>query len=433
MRGQGARQQTITRRGAAGVGLASAIAAVSGYLILVITARALGPERNADFLLFWALMFGMFGVLGGLQQETTRSVRSAELGTLPSPRPARVVRSSLLVGLAAGAVVAATSFIWSVPALGSGSWPVVVALCLAAPAFAGHSAMVGALTGHRSWRVYTALVSSEAMVRLLLVVLVVLAGATTHGLEIASSAAAAVWTIFIVVSSTARRAARATGDCDSGQFLNRSGHAMVAAASSAVLVVGFPVLLRLTTSSLEWTTAAPLLLAISLTRAPLMMPLNAYQGVAISHFLSEQDKGIAVLLRPAAVILGVGALGAAGAYVVGPFIMVAFFGPAYHVSGLLLAGLTLAAVSLALLTLTGSAVLATGRHRVYAVGWFLGSAASVALLMTGLPLSSRAVLSLCVGPLLGIGIHLSALSKGPRRRPAHEEVGVGSDGEGNPS
>jgi O-antigen/teichoic acid export membrane protein len=164
-----------------------------------------------------------------------------------------------------------------------------------------------------------------------------------------------------------------------------------------------------------------------------MMPLNAYQGVAISHFLSEQDKGIAVLLRPAAVILGVGALGAAGAYVVGPFIMVAFFGPAYHVSGLLLAGLTLAAVSLALLTLTGSAVLATGRHRVYAVGWFLGSAASVALLMTGLPLSSRAVLSLCVGPLLGIGIHLSALSKGPRRRPAHEEVGVGSDGEGNPS
>ena len=427
----GARPRTITGRGAAGVGLASAISAVAGYVILVITARALGPERNADFLLFWSILFGLFGVLGGLQQETTRSVRSAELGTLPSQRPVHVLPVSLLVGLGAGAVVGATSFMWSVPALGSGSWPVVVVLCLAAPAFAGHSAMVGALTGHRSWRVYSALVSSEATVRLLLVVLVVLAGATVHGLEIACSAAAAVWTVFVVVSSTARRAARATGDRDSRRFLNDSGHAMVAAASSAVLVVGFPVLLRLTTSGQEWTTSAPLLLAISLTRAPLLMPLNAFQGVAISHFLSERDRGIALLLRPSAAIVGVGALGAAGAYVVGPFIMVAFFGPAYYVSGLLLTSLTVGAVCLALLTLTGSAVLATGKHKAYALGWFLGSAASVALLMTGLPLASRAVLSLCVGPLLGIGIHLSALRGGPRRGLAQEEVGAGNDLESN--
>ena len=415
---QGARQRTITGRGAAGVGLASVISALSGYLILVIAARTLGPERNADFLLFWALMFGMFGILAGLQQETTRSVGSAELGTSPSQRPVRVLPVSLLVGLGAAAVVGATSVMWSAPALGSGSWPVVVALCVAVPAYAGHLAMIGALTGHRSWRVYSALVSSEATVRLLLVVLVVLAGATTHGLEIASSAAAAVWTVFVVVSSTGRRAARATGDCDSGQFLNRSGHAMLAAASSAVLVVGFPVLLRVTASSLEWTTAAPLLLAISLTRAPLLMPLNAFQGVAITHFLREQDRGMALLLRPATAIVGVGTLGAAGAYLVGPFIMVAFFGPAYHVSGLLLAGLTLAAACLALLTLTGSAVLATGRHKAYAIGWFLSSVASVALLMIDLPLASRSVLSLSIGPLLGIGIHLSALSSVPRRRPA---------------
>jgi len=148
------------------------------------------------------------------------------------------------------------------------------------------------------------------------------------------------------------------------------------------------------------------------------MPLNAYQGVAITHFLREQDRGMALLLRPAAVIVGVGALGAAGAYVVGPFIMVAFFGSAYQVSGILLAGLTLAAACMALLTLTGSAVLATGRHRAYAVGWFLGGVASVALLMLDLPLASRSVLSLSIGPLLGIGIHLSALSWVSRRRPA---------------
>ena len=406
---EGARQGTITRRGAAGVGLASAISALSGYAILVIAARALGPERNADFLGFWSLMFGLFGVLGGLQQETTRSVRSGELSATPPERPVRVLPISVLVGIGAAVLVGATSFLWGPPTLGPGSWPLVVALCLAAPAFAGDSALVGALAGHRSWRVYSAVVSSEAIARLLFVALVAVVGATTRGMEIASAAAAAIWIVFAVVSSAGRRAARATGDSDTRRFLTGASHAMVAAASSAVLVVGFPVLLRLTSSASEWLTAAPLLLAISLTRAPLLMPLNAYQGVALAHFTSEQHRGIALLLRPAAAIVAVGAVGAVGAYLVGPSIMVAFFGPGYHVGGALLAALTLAAGCLALLTLTGSAVLATGRHRAYAVGWFLSSAASVALLMTGLPLADRSVLSLCVGPLVGIVIHLATL------------------------
>lgn len=409
MRAQGAGQRTITRRGATGVGLASAISAVSGYLILVIAARALGPERNADFLVFWALMFGVFGIVGGLQQESTRSVRSGDLGTSPPGRPVHVVPVSLIVGFGAGVVVAATSVVWSASVLGAGSWPVVVAFCLAVPAFAGDSALVGALAGQRSWRMYSVVVSSEAIARLLFVALVALAGATTHAMEIASAAAAAVWIAYALVTSAGRRAARATGDSDTRTFLSGSGHAMVAAASSAVLVVGFPVLLRLTSSALEWVTAAPLLLAISLTRAPLLMPLMAYQGVAIAHFTSEPGRKMAVLLRPAAAILAVGAVGAVGAYLLGPSIMVAFFGAGYRVSGLLLSVLTLAAASLALLTLTGSAVLATGKHRAYAVGWFLSCAASVSLLFTGLPLDSRAGLALCVGPLVGIGIHLYTL------------------------
>ena len=432
MREQGARQRTITRRAAAGVGLASVISALSGYSILVIAARTLGPARNADFLVFWALLFGMFGIVSGLQQETTRSVRSADLGPLTVQRPVHVLPVGLLVGVAAAVVVGATSGAWSTHSLGPSSWPLVVTLCLAVPASAGSSAVYGALSGQRSWHAYSALVSSEAIVRLVLVALVAFSGAKGRGLEVASAAAAAVWIVFILVSPPGRRAAHATGDSNRAQFLKRTGQAMVAAASSAVLVVGFPVLLRLTSSDVEWITAAPLLLAISLTRAPLLIPLNAYQGVAITHFIAERGRGIAVLLRPACAILAVGALGSAAAYLIGPFIMTAFFGPAYQVSALLLAGLTLAAACLALLTLTGSAVLATGRHKAYAIGWFLSSVASVALLMIDLPLASRSVLSLSVGPMLGIAIHLSALSWVPRRRPAQQEAGVGSDVESNP-
>jgi O-antigen/teichoic acid export membrane protein len=365
-------------------------------------------------MVFWSLLFGMFGIVGGLQQETTRSVRSADLSPVLAQRPVHVLPVGLLVGVGAAVAVGATFPLWSTPALGPGSWPLVVALCLAVPAYAGQATMVGALSGDRSWLACSVLISSEAIVRLLLVALVAFVGAKTRGLEVASAAAAAVWIVFILVSPTGHRAARATGDTDLNQFLNRTGHAMIAAASTAVLVVGFPVLVRFTSSDLEWTTAAPLLLAISLTRAPLLMPLQAYQGVAIAHFISERDRGVSMLIRPAGAILGMGALGAAGAYLIGPFIMTAFFGPGYQVDGRLLAGLMLAAVCLALLTLTGSAVLATAQHTTYAVGWFLSSALSVAVLLSDLPLAFRSVLSLCVGPLLGIGIHLAAVHKASR-------------------
>jgi O-antigen/teichoic acid export membrane protein len=412
------RQYTITPQGAAVVGVSSVVSALSGYLILVIAARTLEPARNANFLVFWALLFGIFGVVSGLQQETTRTVRSADLTARPAWRPVHVLRVSLLVGIGAAALVGVTSPVWSAHTLGSQSWPLIVALCLAIPASAGNSAVVGALNGQQSWYTSSALISSEAVVRLLLVTLVAFAGARERGLEVASAVAAAVWMVFIVLSPAGRRAAHARGDGDGVEFLGRASHAMVAAASSAVLVVGFPVLLRLTSSNLEWTTAAPLLLAISLTRAPLLIPLNAYQGVAISHFLAERERGISVLRRPATAVLGVGAVGSAAAYLAGPVVMTTFFGPEYHVDGRLLAGLTVAATCLALLTLTGSAVLAHGQHRAYATGWLLSSIASIALLTTALPLAPRCVLSLCLGPLLGIGIHLANVQSTSSRKPA---------------
>lgn len=391
------------------IGVASILSGLSGYLILVIAARTLGPARNADFIVFWSLLFGMFGIVGGLQPETTRSVRSADLSPVPVQRPVHVLPVGVLVGLVTAVAIGATSPLWGATALGSRSSPLVVVLCLAVPAYAGQSTTVGALNGQRSWHASAALISSEATLRLLLVGMAAFIGAQALGFEVASAAAATVWVAFIVVSRPGRRAAGALGDSDRSQFLNRTGQAMVASASTAVLVVGFPFLLRLTSSNLEWVNAAPLLLAISLTRAPLLMPLQAYQGVAIAHFLSERRRGISMLLRPAAAVLGVGALGAAGAYLVGPLIMVAFFGRDYRVDGRLLAGLTLAAVCLALLTITGSAVLATSRHKAYAIGWFLSSVAAVGVLLTHLPLDIRSVLSLCVGPLVGIAIHLVAV------------------------
>ncbi|NKY08378.1 hypothetical protein HF998_15555, partial [Cellulomonas hominis] len=67
--------------------------------------------------------------------------------------------------------------------------------------------------------------------------------------------------------------------------------------------------------------------------------------------------------------------------------------------------LTASACALALLTLTGAAVLALGRHAAYALGWLAATVVSAALLVLPGDLNPRAVLSLAVGPLVGVLVH----------------------------
>ena len=92
----------IGGRGMASVGIASVVAAGSGYLVLVVVARYLEPSVNADFLVYWSLLFGGFGILGGIQQEATRSVGTAAHTGEATPGAARVLPWSLLIGLATG-------------------------------------------------------------------------------------------------------------------------------------------------------------------------------------------------------------------------------------------------------------------------------------------------------------------------------------------
>jgi hypothetical protein len=195
--------------------------------------------------------------------------------------------------------------------------------------------------------------------------------------------------------------------------MRRAGAAIVAAASSAALVVGFPVLLRVTSTPEEFALSAPLLIAVSLTRAPLMIPLGAYQGVAITHFLTHRERGLAAIRPIALAVLGAGVAGAALAWLVGPWLMSTLIRSDYRVDGVVLAGLTFAAALLALLTLTGAAVLALDRHAAYTGGWIAATVTSIAVLLLPLPVELRTVLSLGVGPVVGVVVHLVSASRAP--------------------
>ena len=399
----------LGRRGASSVAGASALAAVASYGVLVIAARTLDPASNADFLSFWALLFGVFGVLGGTQNEATRSVRSS--WSAPLARSPRVLLLNLAIGGILATAVGATAPLWAEPVLGSGSRTSVLVLCAAIVAFAGHSALAGALSGRGRWSSFAALVSLEATARLAFVAVVAVVGATTRSLEAAAAAAAAAWLLLVLLSPSARAATSARADVAARAYLRRAGHSMVAAASSAIIIVGFPVLLRLTTTDDVFARAAPLILAVSLTRAPLLIPLGAYQGVAITHFLEHRDEGLRPLRRVCAILLLVGAAGTVTAFVVGPAVTELLFGRGYRVEGAVLAGLTIAAVMLALLTLTGAAALALDLHVFYSGGWLAATTLSVGLLLLPVGIEQRTVLSLAVGPVVGLVVHTVALRR----------------------
>jgi len=63
---------------------ATVFAALSGFVLMLIAARALGDVRSAELMAYWGLFFACTGFIDGLMQETTRAV-AASTGVPPAP------------------------------------------------------------------------------------------------------------------------------------------------------------------------------------------------------------------------------------------------------------------------------------------------------------------------------------------------------------
>lgn len=414
---------TIGGRDATRIAVASAIAAGSSFVVVVVSAKVLLPaENNALFQIFWAALFACFGVLSGVSIETTRAVAAAGDPTtasstaVPPARRPRVLVVGAGIGLMAGAVIALSVSLWAPHVFTRHAWALGALVALGVAGYAVHSVLVGALAGRRAWRPYSVLIGAESTVRLLLIVVVAVVGGRVLGFAAGAACAAFTWVVLLLLSPQVRQVAPARADSNLPVFLRRLGSASIATGASAMLVVGFPVLLGLTSSSEVIDQAAPFLMAITLTRAPLMIPLNAYQGVAVTHFVEHRDRGLRAMLPAARAVVAVGVVGAALAAVIGPWLLRLLSHDDYRVSGTVMGALVLAAILLALLTLTGALCQALTMHSSFVAGWVAALAVSFLILLLPVPIETRGVLALAGGPAAGIVIHLVAL----RRRTARE-------------
>jgi len=401
----------IDRRGALWVASGSAVAGVVGLAIMVVTARVLTDADFAQFMTFWSLLFAGYAVVTGVNYESARATGAVVLD--PGRARGRVLPVALGIGATLGLVVAASGPWWR-PVLMPGRGTVaVLAVALSLAAYTGYLAVVGALMGHRRWHVSASMVGADGVVRLVLVVVALALATNLDAVEVAVAATALMWVVALVARPV-RGAAKARADVPAGRLVLNYAQAMAAGVGSAALVVGFLALLRTTTDQATWDANASLILAVTLTRGVLLMPLNAFQGAAIGYFLDARRPRAASLVRLAGLVVGVGSVAAVAAGLVGPA-LVRLLVPGFGMSGWMLAALVLAVVPLALLVLFGAVTLALGKHLAYAAGWLVAAGVAYTVMRLGLRLDLSVVAALAAGPSVGAALHLSVIWTSLRR------------------
>nr|WP_289624482.1 hypothetical protein [Corynebacterium afermentans] len=357
-----------------------------------------------SFLAYWGLFFACTGLIDGITQETTRAVAASR------ETQARGSANPWKFGAAIGVALAAVVLLVGLFAMGRivpthpGTATGLLAFGLLSYAF--QAVLSGILSGSGLWNRYAALVALDSGVRLVLAVVVwALGGGLVEFLAITVIGALS-WAVVLALAPV-----RVQLDVDRGAFVRRVGSAMVASGASAALITGFP---TAASAAFPAATAGAAVAAINnavmLTRAPVLVPLQRFQSALVVRFVERRSAVYRALAAPVGAIMGVGLVGFAAAWLIGPWILRVAYKPELFVDGLTLGLLTFASAFMGMLMITGVAVLALERHAFYVAGWLAATATAFAVLFAApWGVATTVVVALFAGPIVGALVHLAGL------------------------
>ena len=431
---------TVTRYQSLALLGSSLLAAVSTLLVTMIAQRALNGSELTEFLLFWAALFTVTGIITGIQPEITRAVGTARTRAVSggaasaegsAPQGARVVAVTAALGAIAGALVLVSSPLWAGQQIPHSAAVGVTVMAVGVFLYALQATMSGVTAGEDRWYLFAAVGGLESAGRLILMLAAALMIPSLAGLEVATVVPMGLWLILAFVTVSGRRLWVARADVPARRLGVNILWSFLSSAAAAVLMMGFPNVLKASgAAESEPVVLGTLILAISITRSPIMIPLQAFQGVAVSAFLKQRHRPVAAFIKPAAAVVAVGAVGALAAYLVGPLLFRLIYPPAagaesaYEAaaSGITLGALVFASALLALMTLSGNMALAVNQHRIYLAGWVVAAAVTLSLaFLIPAPLVPRAIVALAVGPVCGFVVHMVGVSLASRTQETHAE------------
>ena len=393
--------------------IATAGAGGAAYLLTPLVAARLGGVGYAAFAVFWSGLYLVVSALSGVQQEVSRATR---------PRPAREGGRQRKVALNFAsfgaffvlAVMVSSAFLWVSMVFPQGGWDLVWPLAFGVASYVLVAVLSGVLYGLQRWRFIALMIGVDGVLRTALVLTVL---AFTSDLTTIAWAVAVPFILTpLILWPFFGRQVRRQFELDVGyQSLSWNVAQTVAgSASTGVLVSGFPLLLGATSGQEPAGTVGALVLAITLTRAPIIIVVLSLQSYLIIFFRSHARDLWPALARIAALIAVLTGILAALVYWLGSWALTAFVGPDFDVGATVLALLVLSAGLVAGLCATGPAVLSRSDHGYFTAGWFTAAAATVVLLLLPGTLEMRALIALAVGPVLGLTVHLVGLRRGDR-------------------
>lgn len=379
-------------------------AAVLGWIGLVISARLLGPHGYASLAVLWAFFFSVAGVLFGLQQETTRSVSRAKDLAQASLGISLLPAALLLTGVLC-VLLLSTGALWAEAVLGS-NW--LVMLLIAALGFVSltvQSIILGSLSAWRRWTSFVQISLASAVIRLAVLLAVCILVPTQSGLLLAIGSGSAAWLLWAGTSEV-RAALMVRGDTSAGRYLRGTVSTMIGTLCAGLMASGFPLLVALTSRTPPSTSGGVVFAAMMLTRAPLLMPVNALQLMMIGHFVQHRDRLARSVTRVTVLALIPCTLAFCAAGTIGPWVLEVVLGREFALSAGALAGLVAASTLLVTLTVTGTAWIALGHQGYSAAGWFVATVVALLILSSDGTLLVRCIVSGIVGPMCGLAVYL---------------------------
>jgi hypothetical protein len=190
---------------------------------------------------------------------------------------------------------------------------------------------------------------------------------------------------------------------------------IVAAASTGVMVSGFPLLLGVTSQTQPKEIVGLFILTITLTRAPLIVVAISLQSYFIVSFRDNAEHFWRQFLRLQAFIAGAGLVLALAGWLLGPAVFAFLFPGALRPEGAFIAVLVLSSALVGALCVSAPAVLARSQHFVYSAGWVVAATVTVIALLLPLDFTTRTLLALLSGPVAGLIIHAVYLVVAVRR------------------
>lgn len=395
-------------------GIGFAIAGITIYVFLAISARTLGAERYAPLSAMWAITFlAAPGFFFPLEQEVGRALAARRVkgeGGRPVVLRAVVIALAFIgvlgIGAAAGAGPLINDFF-------EGETLLFVGFLAALAAYAVEHIARGTLAGSGRFVPYGVVLSAEGIIRMLGAIVLAMAGIATagpYGLVVGLTPFLAV----ALVVPKERDVLEPGPDAPWSEFSRAFVYLLIGNVLALAMLNIAPLIVTALGNEQEKELAGAVLIGLIVARIPVFM-FQAVQATLIPQLAGlaaagEWHEFRVRLLRLLAALATVGGVFTAGAAALGPWVVGTFFGEEFELANTDMAYLAAASAAFMLAMALGQALIAISGYRRAAAGWVIGM--GVLFLTIALPgdllfRAERAFLAGAVASMVAMGIFLT--------------------------